>query len=68
MLEKLSICLEDSLVGRFNRLVRHRGAPQLTSLSIYMARDDVEHSRMQAFELRGLRLLELSLHHSVPRP
>jgi hypothetical protein len=31
-----------------------------------MAPDDAEDSRMQIFELRGLRLVELSLHHSAP--
>ncbi len=66
VLERLSICLEDSLIGRFNRLLRCEGAPHLTSLSIHMAPDDVEHSRMQVFELRGLRLEKLSLHHSAP--
>ncbi len=64
VLESLSISLEDSLIDRFNRLLRHRGAPHLTSLSINMAPDDVEHSRMQVFELRSLQLMKLSLHHS----
>ncbi len=68
VLERLSICLEESLIGRFNRLLRRAGAPHLTSLSIHMSPDDVEHSRMQVFELRGLRLVELSLHHSASTP
>jgi hypothetical protein len=52
-------------MGRFNRLLRWGGALHLTSLFIHMAPDDVEHSRMQVLELRGLRLVELSLHHSA---
>jgi hypothetical protein len=68
VLESLSICLEDSLTGRFNRLLQHRAAPHLTSLSIFMAPDDVEHSRMQVLQLLGLPLLKLSLHHSADLP
>jgi hypothetical protein len=33
-----------------------------------MAPDDVEHSRMEVLQLRGLPLLKLSLHHSAPLP
>jgi hypothetical protein len=55
-------------MGRFNRLLRWGGASHLTSLSIHIAPDDVEHSRMQVLEMRGLRLLELSLNHSVFPP
>jgi hypothetical protein len=55
-------------MGRFNRLLRRGGASHLTSLAIHMAPDDVEHSRMQVLELRGLRLVELSLHHRESSP
>jgi hypothetical protein len=52
-------------MGRFNRLLRRSGAPHLTSLCVQMSPYDVEHSRMQVLELRGLRLVELSLHQSA---
>jgi hypothetical protein len=65
VVEKLSICLEYSLIGRFNRMLRCGKASHLASLSIHMAPDDAEDSRMQVFELRRLRLVELSLHHSA---
>jgi hypothetical protein len=68
VLESLSICLEASLNGRFNRVLQHRAAPHLTSLSIFMAPDDVEHSRMEVLQLRGLPLVKLRLHHSAPLP
>jgi hypothetical protein len=62
----LSICLEYSLIGRFNRLLARGGPSHLTSLSVHMAPDDVEDTRMQVLELWSLRLVELSLHHRAP--
>jgi hypothetical protein len=66
VLSKLSIGLETTLIGRFNRLLRHVEPSKLTSLSIHMAPDDRDPTRMQIFELKGLRLVDLTLRHSAP--
>jgi hypothetical protein len=66
VLKKLNIVLETTLVGRFNRLLRRVGPTQLTSLSIHIAPDDRDSTRMEVFELGGLRLVDLSLRSSTP--
>lgn len=77
VIEKLSICLEYSLIGRFNCLLPRLGAPHLTSLSIHMAPDQAEDKRPNKtlfwgrlgrglfFELRALRLVDLQVYHSA---
>jgi hypothetical protein len=68
-MESLSICMESSLMGRLNRLIRQVGAPRLQRLAVYISPDDFELCRMSVLELRSLPLLHLHISNSCdPHP